>query len=102
MYVYGFAYVVRVLGTITSFAGKTVYLYVYGLCAVSDLCVRIRLLSIKRLMLQGLFDSFDVAMMSCWMLSDSLDVAMTVGIDVIQFVRRIVDRRDGCSPIRPT
>ena len=92
------------------------------LCALSGLCIRIRILRVKRLMrkctvcafkwllhmntyfarrvdfLKILGESFNVAMM----LFNSFDLAMTSGMYVIRFVRRSNDRRGGCYPIRPT
>ena len=72
----------------TDFALKVAYAYMYGFCNLSGLCVQIRLLRVKRLILQHIGDSFDVA--------------MTVVLDVVRFVRRSDDRCDGCYMIRPT
>ena len=73
--------------TNTSFARKATFAYVYNLCALSGLCVQICLLRVKRLSLQCLGDSFDIA--------------MTIVMDVIRFVQRSDDSRDGCDLIRP-
>ena len=62
----------------------------YGFCALSGLCIRIRLLPFKRLVytdtsssyLQRLGYSFDVAMMFV----DSFDVVMNFVLDVCRFV----------------
>ena len=90
----------------TSSARKADFAYVYGLCAISGLRVQIRILRVKRLLrtcmacaleaalstnasfarrldlLQLLGDLFEVAMMFV----DLFDVAMTVVLDVCQFV----------------
>ena len=104
------------------------FAYVYGLCTRSGLFIQNSSFAHTAAFLQGLCDSFDIAMTvvldvvwlvrrwddrldgcypicptkrwpSWWMLSDSSNVAMTVMMDVVQFFRRSDDRRDGCYPI---
>ena len=78
--------------TNTSFSRKAAFASVYGLCTISGLCVRMRVLRVERLLctctacaleaacgfLQRLGDSFDVVMMFV----DLFDVVMTVVLDV--------------------
>ena len=82
LYVYVSTYVVQIVHTNTSFAGKVGYAYVYGLCYLRGLCVRTCLLRVNRVMIQRLVDSFDVAMM----FADSSNVAMTIVLDFRRFV----------------
>ena len=81
-YVYIFLYVLQLVRTNTSFARRAYYAYVYGLCTLSGLCVQIRLLRVKQLILYCLGDSFDIAMMFV----NSFDAAMTVMLDIIRFI----------------
>ena len=79
--------------TNASFSCEAAFVYVYGLCNLSNLCVQIRLFCVKRLLhtctscalkescgfLQSLGDLLDVAMMFV----DSFDKVMTVVIGVL-------------------
>ena len=72
---------------------KRLIAYVYDLCYRIGLYVQIRLLRVNQIFIQRLGDSPTWWWQSCWMLSDSSDVSMTVVIDAIWFVRSCDDLR---------
>ena len=72
----------------------------YGYVFFTGFCIRVQLVRLKRLMRMN--TSFARRAPFLHRLDDSFDLAMTVVLDVIRFVRRGDDRSDGCYPIRPT
>ena len=67
---------------------------------LSGLCIQIRLLHLERILSKVFVNCSTYRWSSIWMISDSSDVVMTVVMDVIWFIRRYNDRRDGFFPIR--
>ena len=82
----------------TSYARKADYVYVYGLCALSNLCVQISLLRVKRICCMFTACALEAAY------SYEYVFARKVAFTSMSWwlVQRSDDRRDGCYLIRPT
>ena len=84
-YVYGFAYIVRIFRTYVydiALCKQLLRTYtalrtLYGFCALSGLCIRIRILRFKRIVYT------DTSFAYLQRLGDSFNVAMTVTLDVL-------------------